>query len=57
MRTRRLLFAATVAVIIAFAGARIYAAACHPFCGLYDPWQIEYYWFQCWECSPPPPEG
>ncbi len=57
MKLRRLVFAGLVALIVAVTAARISASACFPLCGLYTPWDIEYYIFNCFDCPPNAPEG
>mgnify|MGYP001619277343 CR=1 FL=1 len=58
MRARRLVFAAVVALLLTATAVRVFADGyCFPGCGLYTPWDFEYYMFQCWQCPPNPPEG
>jgi hypothetical protein len=58
MRTRRLVCACLVAVILAGTAVRLSASYCFPGCVLYDVWDLEYWIFNCFDCPPPPyPEG
>lgn len=57
MKWRRLAFIGIVTLILALTVARARASYCFPGCALYDPWDVEYYIFQCWQCDGPSPQG
>lgn len=57
MRTRRLLFAGIVAVILAVTVARATAGYCFPLCPLYNVWDPQYWLFGCDACPKNPPDA